>query len=122
MIVARYWAASDREDDDGWSDDDVPHDPSYDDPADGPLPWYGENAETVARIKHQIRDSGRRLALFRKAETTLKTAAAMRGLHERPYPYYGRHGRRMGLYVIIGDQELHWSPRRGYRIVEGIQF
>ena len=108
-MIARDWANE-------------PPDDDYDDPeaafGDGP-PWYGENAKYAAKLMRQTCDSGRRLALFRKAETALQVAARLRGCDDRPYPYYARNGRRLGLYVMLDrDHEMHWSPRGGYRIVD----
>lgn len=68
------------------------------------------------------RESARRRKLFARAEGALSVMVALRGAQMPPITvtaWYGRHGRRLGLFSYYdADNEIRWTPRRGFEVVE----
>lgn len=118
LMTARYWAASDREDDDAeyWRDRQAEQEAAYDAMAEH------EDYDHYRRRLRTERDSPRRQVLFRRAQGVISVMVAVRGVYTPPITvtaWYGRHGRRLGLFTYYDkDREIQWRPRTGFRIIE----
>jgi ferric-dicitrate binding protein FerR (iron transport regulator) len=117
-IASRHWRTwDDPEDaDEYWRERQAEQEAAYD--AATGWPAEVEDARYNARRERNDAESPRRQKLFRRAGRMMAVMVALRGVYGSDptiTAWYGRHGRRLGLFTPYDDDhEIQWTPRRGF--------